>query len=86
MKKIKLSLVLALLFISLSCTDARRSKFGGFGDEFLIEVISCDGSVSRTYESTGKVLSERNSDGYYFEDKETGKLVEITGRIIITKK
>lgn len=78
--------ILGLSLILVSCTDAGMAKLGGYGDEFTIEVINCDGSVARTYTSTGKVRSEENSDGYYFLDKETGKLIEITGRIIITEK
>jgi len=54
-------------------------------DEFKIEMVNCDGSISHTWISLGKVLSEANSDGYYFYDKGTGKLIEVTGRLIITK-
>ena len=80
--------LIPLLFLGMfmaSCTDATWSKVGGLGDEFTIEVLNCDGTVARTYTSTGKVLSEETSDGYYFKDKATGKLIEITGRLIITK-
>ena len=86
MKKVIKFALVAVLALSLnSCTDAEMSKIGGYGDKFQIEVINCDGSVSRTYISTGKVLSEANSDGYFFTDSKTGKLVEITGRLIITR-
>jgi len=71
--------------LTTSCTDATRSKIGGFGDEFKVEMLGCDGDVVRTWISTGKVRSEQHSDGYYFKDKETGKLVEVTGHLIITK-
>jgi hypothetical protein len=39
-----------------------------------------------TWISSGKVQSEENSDGYYFNDKKTGKLIEVTGRMVITKQ
>ena len=68
-----------------SCTDAKRAKFGGLGDEFKVELVNCDGSVTKSWISTGKVSSEQNSDGYYFKDKDTGKLIEVTGTLIITK-
>ena len=71
--------------LTTSCTDAARSKIGGLGDEFKVEMLGCDGDVVRTWISTGKVRSEQHSDGYYFKDKETGKLVEVTGHLIITK-
>ena len=85
MKKSILLLALTVFVIS-SCTDAERSKFGGFGDQFKVEIINCDGTVAREWISTGKVLSEQNSDGYYFEDSATGKLIEVTGRLVITKQ
>ena len=68
-----------------SCTDATRAKIGGYGDEFTVEMINCDGTVARSWTSSGKVKSEESSDGYYFKDKETDKLIEVTGRLIITK-
>ena len=92
MKKQKtIKLIKAILFLSIvmgitSCTDADLAKWGGFGDEFKIEMLNCDGTVARTWVSTGKVESETTSDGYYFNDKSTGKLIEITGNIVITKQ
>lgn len=83
-----LSVFFFALFIVLisSCTDATRAKIGGLGDEFKIEMLNCDGSVARSWVSSGKVLSEENTDGYYFKDKATGKLIEVTGRLVITKQ
>jgi hypothetical protein len=90
MKNLKLATLTAIfmviVLITNSCTDAGRAKLGGFGDEFKVEMLNCDGEVVRTWLSSGKVLSEANSDGYYFRDKETGKLIEVTGTLIITKQ
>lgn len=82
MKKI---FIVALVSLLMSCTDAERAKITGFGSRFKIEMINCDGSVARTWISSGKVLSEANSDGYYFNDAETGDLIEVTGRLVITQ-
>lgn len=68
------------------CTKARLAKFGSLGDEFKIELLNCAGDVTREWISTGKPQSEANSDGYYFEDKETGKIVEVSGTLIFTPK
>ena len=78
-------IIFLCLLCFYSCTDAQKAKVGGFGSEFQIEMINCDGSVARTWISSGKVSSEQDSDGYYFMEKETGKLIEVTGRLIITK-
>ena len=73
---------LALTIIALSsCTDATRSKIGGYGDTYTVKVVSCDTII--TYHSTGKVLSEDKSDGYYFTNEANGKLVEVSGNVII---
>tara|TARA_R110002012_G_scaffold319158_1_gene538923 strand:- start:1188 stop:1466 length:279 start_codon:yes stop_codon:yes gene_type:complete len=80
------ALFIAIVMGSTSCTDANRAKWGGLGDKFKVEMINCDGTVARTWISSGKVLSEANSDGYYFEDEKTGKLIEVTGRLVITKQ
>ena len=80
-----------LLFISLtilfcfSCSDARKAKKFGRGSEFRIEMLNCDGTVARSWISTGKVQSGLSTEGYYFIDKATGLLVEVTGNIIITQ-
>lgn len=85
MNKLKLSVLLLTIAITTSCTDGELSKIGGYGSEFKVEMINCDGSVSNSWISSGKVQSEVNSDGYYFKDKQSGKLIEVTGRLIITK-
>lgn len=83
MKKIFTLLLIGTL--AVSCTDAERGKIGGFGDSFRVELIDCNGEVARSWISSGKVLSEANSDGYYFTEKETGTLVEVTGTLVITR-
>ena len=83
MKKLLVVFITALCVVS--STDAEMSKLGGFGDSFKVELINCDGSVSRSWISSGKVLSESNSDGYYFNDNESNQLIQVTGTIIITK-
>lgn len=80
----KLLLLGAILLLFLSCTDAGRAKFGGYGDDFKIEILSSNtGEVVKTYYSSGKVLSEGNSDGYFFMDSATGELTEVAGGIIV---
>ena len=77
--------VCSLMLFIYACTDAKKAKIGGFGSKFQIEMLNCDGSVARTWISSGKVSSEQNSDGYYFMEEGTDKLIEVTGRLIITK-
>lgn len=83
MKKLFIITSLALM-IGSGCTDATMSKMGGYGDTFTIKVLGPDTVI--TYHSTGKVVSEEHSDGYYFTDKATGKLIEVSGTVIIEQE
>ena len=81
MKKVFLGMAILAL---ASCTDASMSKLGGYGDNFTVKVLGPDTVV--VYQSTGKVISEEHSDGYYFTDAATGKLVEVSGTVIIEQR
>ena len=78
-------IVIAISVLTLSsCTDAQRAKVGGLNDEFKIELFS-GGKMVREWTSTGKANNEDSSDGYYFKCKDTGKLIEVSGDVVITK-
>ena len=79
----KYTLILLLIPL-IGCTDAGRAKIGGYGDKFKVEMYS-GGEKVREWTSSGKVLSEQGSDGYYFNDSESGKLIEVSGDVVITK-
>lgn len=81
----KLILIIVVLFSITSCTDAQQAKLGGYGDRFKVEILNCDGSVTHSWISSGKVSNSESSDGYYFNDEKTGNLIEVSGSIIITK-
>ena len=89
MKKRNLKVIAMLSFMTIaliisSCTDASSEKFEG---EFKVQMINCDGTITHEWTSSGKVhMTDPRRNGYYFNDKDTGKLIEITGRIIITKQ
>lgn len=77
-------LIAVALFGALSsCTDSSREKMFNYGNSFKVEMYS-GGKLVRSWISTGKVSAESGSDGYYFKDKATGKLVEVSGDVVIT--
>jgi hypothetical protein len=76
--------LLTIMATMVSCTDAEKSKLGGYGDTFTVKVLGPDTVI--TYHSTGKVISEEKSDGYYFTNAANGKLVEVSGNIIIEEE
>lgn len=75
----------ALMLGTVGCTDATMSKLGGYGSEFQVTLYAADGSIIKEWTSSGKVKSEETSDGYYFMDKDTGRLIEVTGTLVIEK-
>lgn len=70
-------LLLGLILGLAGCTDARWSKLTQLGDA---QQVKCYSGGVLIYEgiSTGKVISEANSDGYYFRERATGSVVEIS--------
>ena len=76
--------LLTIMATMVSCTDAEKSKLGGYGDTFTVKVLGPDTVI--TYHSTGKVISEEHSDGYYFTNAATGKFVEVSGNVIIEQE
>lgn len=77
-------LVIAIaIFVVPGCTDAERASLSAYGEQHVIELYS-GGQKVREWQSTGKVFSEENSDGFYFKDSATGKLVRVTGDVVVT--
>jgi len=81
MKKI---LLVGVLFLS-GCTSAQRSQIGALGGSQHIKLFTQCGTVIQEWDSNGVVHTEQGSDGWYFTDKATGKLVRISGTVVITQ-
>ena len=69
-----------------SCKDSETAQLKSLGKPHIITMYGCDGRIIRQWESTGSVSNEDKSDGWYFEDAATHKLVEVTGPIVIEVK
>lgn len=67
-----------------ACSDAERAKLISLGSKHRVVCYS-GGSTIYDGVASGKVLSEQSSDGYYFEDQQTGKLMEVSGDCVITR-
>ena len=80
---IRLFFIFSVIGSSISsCTSAERSKLGGFGSDHSIKCFS-GGTLIYEAVSNGKVLSENSSDGYYFTEKDSGQLMEVSGDCVI---
>lgn len=75
--------LIGLLLLN-ACTDAQCSKNTSFftGQDARVTCHS-GGKVIFDGCSTGKVSSENGSDGYFLRDKETGRLVEVSGECFL---
>ena len=76
-------LIGALFFTLAGCTDAERSRWGSYGSSATVQCFS-GGTVIYDGKSTGKVLSESGSDGYFFRDQKDNRLKEVSGDCIVT--
>ena len=80
-RKVK-SVAAGLILLLGGCTDAQVSKLTAHGSSHKITLYS-GGQAVRTWRSTGAVMNEGQSDGFYFKDKETGKLIRVSGDVVI---
>lgn len=71
-----------LLFLVITGCDATIGKITSLGKS--AEIICYSGNtIIYNGKSSGKVLSEANSDGYYFKDSESGQMMEVCGNCVI---
>lgn len=73
--------LVSILFL-FGCTDAEMAQIASVGDAGLIKCYS--GGVL-IYEglSTGKISTEKQSDGWFFKDSKTKKLIRVSGDCLI---
>ena len=84
MKKLTIVILIVCIICSSGCTNAHWKNVTSLGCDFKIEMYS-GGQVVKTWQSSGKVLTEQGSDGWIFEDKSTGKLVRVSGTVVVTQ-
>ena len=78
----KLLLVVLALFVS-ACTDGQLGKVAALGQPGHVTCYSGE-KVIFDGNSTGKITNSHESDGYFFLDALTNKLVEVSGNCVIT--
>jgi hypothetical protein len=78
-------ILLASLFIFTGCMRAEMAKISAIGSDHKVLVYS-GGNLVREFHSVGKVLTEKDSDGWYFLNKETNKLTRVSGTVIVEQE
>jgi len=77
-----------LLLITLlvtGCTTADRAKVFALGSHHKITLYS-GGIAVRSWHSSGAINNEEHSDGYYFMDDSSGKLIQVSGPVVIEQE
>ncbi len=86
MKKILLIASAAAIAIALGgCTNADIAQLTALGSPASITCYS-GGKVIYKGMSTGKIATESQSDGWYFQDASTHELVRVSGQCVIKQK
>jgi hypothetical protein len=84
----KLILISAALTVALvlgGCTNADIAQLTALGSPASITCYS-GGKIIYQGMSTGKIATEQQSDGWYFEDASTHELVRVSGQCVIKQK
>lgn len=82
MRYLSLILVALTTFFGVGCTNAEMSAWSALGDPGSVTCYS-GGVVIYEGTSTGKILTESQSDGWYLQDSATGRLVRVSGDCVI---
>ncbi len=77
-------LLLAVALIA-GCSNADIAHLGTWGGSQHVVLYAANGSIIDQWDSSGLVKTESGSDGWFFVDKLTGKLVRISGPVVITQ-
>ncbi len=84
LKKSSVLVIACICWLGLTgCTDGQRKDIAALGNQHRVEMYS-GGTKVREWTSTGYVESSSKSDGYFFTDAKTHKLIKISGDIVIT--
>ena len=71
-----------IILALLACTDAQIAARKALGEAGHITCYS-GGQVIYDGDSTGKILTEEQSDGWFFMDSKTQRLVRVSGDCLI---
>jgi uncharacterized lipoprotein NlpE involved in copper resistance len=83
MKKYIISVLAIVLVAALSgCSNASQAKINAWSKSHKVSLYSGGIQVGQ-WVTTGKVENEQQSDGFYFQDSVNGKVIRISGDVII---
>lgn len=74
--------IISVCLLFVGCTDGKWKKVTAIGSPAKVTCYS-GGKIIFDGKSTGKVSAEEQSDGWFFEDSETNKLIRVSGDCVI---
>jgi hypothetical protein len=75
-------LAVACIALLSGCTDAQWQQVSVLGNAGEITCYS-GGKIIYQGKSTGKISTEEGSDGWYFKEDGSGKLIRVSGACVI---
>ena len=75
-------LILAVIAVTTGCTDADMAHMSQYNDPSHVQCFS-GGQVIYDGHSTGKIASNKDEDGLYFREKESGKFVRLYADCVV---
>ena len=87
MKRYIFSILMFVVFgcVLEGCFAADRANILSSQANHHVTVYS-GGVAVKSYDSIGAVMNEGKSDGFFFMDKATGKLVQVSGTVVIEQE
>jgi hypothetical protein len=73
----------ALCLLVAGCTDTTIANLSSYGSQGHIQCYS-GGKLIYEGDSTGKLQTVSNSDGWEFKDSKTGKFIRVSGDCVIS--
>lgn len=87
MKKVKYLVFYIALFAGsttiIGCSDAKSASADSYESAHLVTLYSSNGSIIRQWSTSGKISSPVGINRFEFISKETGKMVQVTGTIVV---
>ena len=74
--------LIILAVVLTGCTDATRSHLSQYNSPASVQCFS-GGQVIYSGTSTGKIQSNKDEDGLYFMEKESGKFVRLYADCVV---
>lgn len=76
------AILILVALAAAGCTDATRAHWSQFNDPAAVECFSGGDAIYKGT-STGKIESNKDEDGLYFKEKESGKFVRLYADCVV---